>query len=191
VTTALNTAAAVMPTIPAIPPLPEISLAKKHDQTSAAKVAVFAYNLKTKQPVWQSGISLASSNASDTWILGAGPFQRGSIYNGTSFAGSKVGFFWPWRKQQQQSTIAVVYTDEHIFTRSAHVPQPADDQPGKSQAQNDEPDADEPAKDPPLEKRAQSPVSPELAPSVFDDQKLLWQGPELLIEHAAPAVQKK
>ena len=192
VTTALNTAAAVMPAMPAIPPLPELSLAKKHDQTAAAKVALFAYNLKTKQPVWQSGISLASSNASDTWIFGAGPFQRGSIYNGTSFASSKVGFRWPWREQQpQQSTIPVVYKDEHIFTRSAHVPPPTGDQSAKSQSRNDDPGEVEPATAKPAEKRGESPLSPELAPSVFDDQQLLWQGPELLIERAAPATQKR
>lgn len=192
VTTAFNTAAAVVPTMPAIPPLPELSLAKKHDQTAAAKVAVFAYNLKTKQPVWQSGISLASSNATDTWILGAGPFQRGSIYNGTKITGSNVGFRWPWKKQQPQSTVPVSYADEHVFRGSGHLSQLAVDQPGKSRVQNDEPAADELAKAKPADnRRGQSPASPKSSPSVRDDQKLLWQGPELLIERAAPATQKK
>ena len=99
VTTAINTAAAVMPTMPTLPPLPELSIAKKHSQTSAAKVALFAYNRETKQPVWQSGNSAASSSASDTWILGAGPFQHGSIYKGTNFAGSRIRIDWPWRKK--------------------------------------------------------------------------------------------
>ena len=41
-------------------------------------------------PVWQSGTSLARSEASGIWIMGAGPFQRGSIYDGTQFAGNRL-----------------------------------------------------------------------------------------------------
>jgi hypothetical protein len=183
VTSALNTAAAVMPTMPAIPPLPELSIAKKHRQTSAAKVALFAYNRKTKQPVWQSGNSAASSSASDTWVLGAGPFQRGSIYQGTNFAGSKVRIYWPWRKKPKPSTIPVKYADEYVFARTEDVPQPAP--PIKKQAKNDESSADQPA-----EEKGQSPPSPPMSPSVPDDQKLLWEGPDVLIERAAPATKQ-
>ena len=191
VTTAINTAAAVVPTMPALPPLPELSLAKKHDQTSAAKVALFAYDRKTKQPVWQSGTSLASSNAIDTWILGAGPFQRGTIYKGTNLAGSRVRFPWPWRKPPPRSTVPVVYADEHIFALpDPEVQPPAQDQLVKSQATKDEPAAKEPAKAKQAEKKAKSPGSPQLPPSVPDDQKLLWQGPEILIERAKPQAKK-
>ncbi|QDT41308.1 hypothetical protein Pan241w_13680 [Gimesia alba] len=88
----LNSAASLVPTAPAIPTIPEISLAKKNNQTAAAKISVFAYNQKTRERVWQSGVLQAKSSARDTWILGAGPFQRGSIYKeGTQFAGSKIG----------------------------------------------------------------------------------------------------
>ncbi len=87
----LSSAATLMPAAPAIPTIPEISLAKKNNQIAAAKISVFAYNQKTRERVWQSGVLQAKSTARDTWILGAGPFQRGTIYKeGAQFAGSKI-----------------------------------------------------------------------------------------------------
>ena len=87
---ALNAAAAVLSNVPAVPAIPEISLANRNDQSAAAKIAVFAYHRETREPVWQSGIATAKSSAKDTWVLGAGPIQRGSIYNGTLFAGNRI-----------------------------------------------------------------------------------------------------
>jgi hypothetical protein len=70
--------------------IPEIPLAKKTDQEGIAKVALFAYNRLTGQPVWQSGVVQARSTAADTWVLGAGPFQAGTIRKGTAFAGQPI-----------------------------------------------------------------------------------------------------
>lgn len=70
--------------------IPEIPLAKKTHQRSIVKLAAFAYNQQTGQAVWQSGTHPISADSRDTWILGTGPFQRGSIYSGTSFAGQRV-----------------------------------------------------------------------------------------------------
>lgn len=87
----LSSAASLVPTAPSIPTIPEISLAKKNNHSAAAKISVFAYNQKTRERVWQSGVLQAKSTARNTWILGAGPFQRGTIYKGgTQFAGSKI-----------------------------------------------------------------------------------------------------
>lgn len=87
----LSSAATLMPAAPAIPTIPEISLAKKNNQTAAAKISVFAYNQKTRERVWQSGVLQTKSTARDTWILGVGPFQRGTIYkDGAQFAGDKI-----------------------------------------------------------------------------------------------------
>jgi hypothetical protein len=71
--------------------IPEIPLAKRRDQRGIAKLAVFAYHRETGTPVWQSGLVHQESSSNDVWILGAGPFQRGSIYDGTSFAGKEIG----------------------------------------------------------------------------------------------------
>ncbi len=81
-------AAAVMPGVPSM--IPEIPLAKSTHQKGVAKLAVFAYNQVTGQALWQSGTYPITADAKDTWVFGTGPFQRGSIYNGTSFAGQRV-----------------------------------------------------------------------------------------------------
>lgn len=87
----LSSAATLVSSAPVVPTIPEISLAKKNNQTAAAKISVFAYNQKTRERVWQSGVLQAKSTARDTWILGAGPFQRGTIYKeGAQFAGARI-----------------------------------------------------------------------------------------------------
>jgi hypothetical protein len=70
--------------------IPEIPLAKKTDQQGVSKVAVFAYNRVTGQRLWQSGTVEAISTARDTWVLGAGPFRKGTILHGTEFAGEQI-----------------------------------------------------------------------------------------------------
>jgi hypothetical protein len=62
--------------------IPEIPFAKRTDQMGVAKLAVFAYDNETGERVWQSGMTRVVSNAKDLWVLGAGPFQRGTIYSG-------------------------------------------------------------------------------------------------------------
>jgi hypothetical protein len=74
-----------------VPPvIPEIPFAKSTDQKGVAKIAVFAYEQESGKRVWQSGVAMVTSDAKDTWILGIGPFQRGSIYDGTNFVGAEV-----------------------------------------------------------------------------------------------------
>ena len=87
---ALSNAAAAVGGMPTIPTIPEISFARKNDQSAAAKIAVFAYHNESRERVWQSGIAVSKSTAKDTWILGAGPFQSGTVYDGVQFAGSQL-----------------------------------------------------------------------------------------------------
>lgn len=70
--------------------IPEIALAKTTNQQAVCKIAVFAYDRMTGRPVWQSGNRKVASKAKDSWLLGTGPFQRGTIYEGTAFAGEKL-----------------------------------------------------------------------------------------------------
>ncbi len=86
----LSSASVVIPGSPSIPTIPELSVAKREMKSAAAKVAVFAYDRESREPVWQSGVTQAGSNARDTWILGVGPLQYGSIYPGTRFAGRRL-----------------------------------------------------------------------------------------------------
>ena len=70
--------------------IPEIALMKRTNQQGVCKLAVFAYDRMSGRPVWQSGNRKIASRAKDTWVLGTGPFQRGTIYDGTAFAGEKL-----------------------------------------------------------------------------------------------------
>ena len=83
-------ATSLVPTAPAVPPLPEIAFAEKDDQTGAAKLAVFAYDAGSGGAIWQSGVVTAQSTGRDTWVLGVGPFQSGTIYEKPRFAGTRV-----------------------------------------------------------------------------------------------------
>jgi hypothetical protein len=81
--------------VPAVVPgqpsaIPEMPLAKRTDQRGVAKVAVFAYNRRTGRPVWQSGVVQSVSTSKDTWLLGAGPFRRGTIGEPTEVVGQRV-----------------------------------------------------------------------------------------------------
>jgi len=72
--------------------IPELVLAKKTKQIGVVRLSVFVYAAKTGQGVWQSGLAQKSSIASNFWILGAGPFERGPHRHGMSFAGKTLRF---------------------------------------------------------------------------------------------------
>lgn len=89
---ALSTAAAAIPTVPAIPVIPELSLARRESREGAAKVAAFAYDRLTRQPVWQSGMARTTTTARDTWVMGVGPIQTGTIRSRTRVIGAGFEF---------------------------------------------------------------------------------------------------
>ena len=106
--------------------IPEIPLAKKTNQKGVAKLAVFAYNQVTGQALWQSGTHPITADARDTWVLGTGPYQRGSIYNGTSFAGQRM--MWPVGRQsaakQQPPVLGQSVTAAASFEEDPNVKPP-------------------------------------------------------------------
>ncbi|MBN2021460.1 MAG: hypothetical protein JW809_01580 [Pirellulales bacterium] len=134
--------------VPAVPTspvpassIPEIPIVKRTQQRAVAKIALFAYNAKTGRPVWQSGIVPVESTAKDIWVVGAGPFQRGSIYRGTKLAGNPfdIPLIEPGDKDADRPSIPVA--DEAFFTDAA-----------KSLARNEpagSPPADDPAEEAP------------------------------------------
>ncbi len=129
----LATAASVISGTPSLPSIPEISLAKREMNSAAAKVAVFAYDRQTREPIWQSGISQAGSNSRDTWVMGIGPMQSGTIYNGPRFAGRRM--FQP-SGTSSNSTVAthlngVDYRGKHTFEKPIYESKPQlAEQPG-------------------------------------------------------------
>ncbi len=79
--------------------IPEIAFARRTDQKGVAKVAVFAYHRTTGEPVWQSGVDTIASKAQNSWLLGVGPIQKGTIYDKAQFAGRDFRFPLLGRKQ--------------------------------------------------------------------------------------------
>jgi hypothetical protein len=110
---ALASATAVLPNAPPVPAIPEIALARKDDKMAAAKVAAFAYHRDSRAIVWQSGLSVSKSTAKDTWFMGIGPFERGTVHDGWEFAGSKL----PWGKRTPLTGPVAAYGQQMLYTR--------------------------------------------------------------------------
>ena len=115
----LSSAASIVTNTPGIPIIPEISLAKSDSQSGAAKVSVFAYYRESRQPIWQSGTLVAQSTAKDTWFLGAGPLQTGTIHDGVRFAGTRLGLGLAKKKNKTvpRSKPVFEYNDEIVFSK--------------------------------------------------------------------------
>jgi hypothetical protein len=112
----VSNAANLVPNAPVVPPIPEISLARKEAQMGAAKLALFAYDRETRKPIWQSGISRAKSTAQDMWVFGAGPFQKGSSVQGMQFAGTKLSLPSLRDDGAFDEGTPVAYDAEHLFS---------------------------------------------------------------------------
>jgi hypothetical protein len=132
----------------AVTALPEISFAQSNAQSGVAKIYVFAYERQSKEPIWQSGVAKAESNSSSTWVLGAGPIQRGSIYEQTRFAGRRlnpVGQGNLLRSGLIDRTVAeqdqhfyddrhVIYEAPHVFAAAARLESPLESTPHTAEA---------------------------------------------------------
>lgn len=114
----LSSAASLMPNTPSIPTIPELALAKRDSQLGAAKIAVFAYERESRRPVWQSGMSRARSTAQDFWLFGAGPFQRGTVYDGNQFAGRRLEIPHLSEDDTPEDAPPVAYDEQFYFPRS-------------------------------------------------------------------------
>ena len=87
---AITAASSLLSAVPMVPSIPEISLAKRNKLVAAAKIAVFAYDRTTREAVWQSGLSMGESTAKATWVLGAGPYESGTVVDRPQFAGIPI-----------------------------------------------------------------------------------------------------
>ena len=93
--------------------IPEIALMKRTNQQAVCKLSVFAYDRMSGQPVWQSGNRKIASRAKDSWFLGAGPFQKGTIYDGTAFAGEKLNS--PFSRKKKSPVPPASVAEERRF----------------------------------------------------------------------------
>lgn len=123
---ALNAVASIVPTAPTLPAVPELAVAKKVSSQGAAKLALFAYDRETRAPVWQSGLSLARSTSRNTWLLGAGPFQNGTIHrDDVEFAGNGYPLR-PWKRRREISRDGgefLAFERAAVFQSDAEQPQ--------------------------------------------------------------------
>lgn len=143
--------------------IPEIPLAKKTDQRAVVKIAVFAYNRETGRPIWQSGIVPAESQAKDLWFFGAGPFQRGTIYEGMSFAGDKFDIpLIDLEKKWSVEPEAVSVADEAYFVEPTEA---------IADAKPDAPAKNAPAKKPDSKVVTASATAPSKTPPAKPDAK--------------------
>ena len=113
----VNAAASIVAGSAPLPVFPEISLARRTHDMAAVKIAAFAYKRETREALWQSGTSLAKSEATGTWLLGAGPFKQGSIYRGTEFAGkeTKMSRWNRLRKEAKLENHDLVFREPNIW----------------------------------------------------------------------------
>lgn len=95
--------------------IPEVAVAKRQEQRGLAKVAVFAYHRETGMPVWQSGMAMSESTAKNFWVAGAGPFQKGTIFNGTNFAGTELKNPLSLNRNSDGEETAVTLDQEAMF----------------------------------------------------------------------------
>ena len=115
--TSLSNAASLVPNAPPIPTIPEISLGKSADEVAAAKIAVFVYHRETRRTYWQSGLAEARSSAKDRWLLGAGPFQSGTLHEGVHLAGEELEIPLMSREVAERKTRKQLnlYSRSHLF----------------------------------------------------------------------------
>jgi hypothetical protein len=110
----------VMPGTPLPSSVPEIAFAKRRDQMGVAKIAVFAYRRETGEPVWQSGMAMNKSTANDIWLFGAGPFQKGTIYDETRFAGGLIKKQCGVDDEEELRLSSVEVEEEAVFAGAPH-----------------------------------------------------------------------
>ena len=98
--------------------IPEIPIAKRRNQRGVAKIAIFAYHRETGEPAWQSGIVREESTSNDIWVLGAGPFKRGTIHRGTSLAGDKLSIMHGKDETEYQEQVVQV-SQQAVFGKTS------------------------------------------------------------------------
>ena len=130
--------------VPGVPAsLPEMPLATKTEQRGIVKLGLFAYNRKTGRPLWQSGSVPVESTAKDLWLLGAGPFRRGTIYEGTEFAGKRIRIpLISDDKKAHEKGLVSVADEAHFSEPQELVAAKSDARPSETQVADKKPSAE-------------------------------------------------
>lgn len=150
---ALSQAASLVSSAPPLPTIPEISFGKRNSTLSTSKIIAYAYHRETGTPVWQSGSAIHKSDARDTWVMGAGPLQRGSIYDGVHFADWQLRMPSILRRSDsaEREPAPLTIADSHQFVHPAVLEQQIADAKAEQEAKvlpasHEEPQDDKPKK---------------------------------------------
>ncbi len=127
--------------VPGIPTqIPEIPFVKRTNQRAVAKIAVFVYNRKTGRILWQSGIVPDESRTKALWVFGAGPFQSGSTYSGTKFAGDQFTIpLVDLDKQRDAHDVSISVAEQAFFVEPKEELTQATSGAGQSKGEPSEP----------------------------------------------------
>lgn len=118
---AMASASAFMSSPISAPAMPELSLGRRNHHSGTAKLGLFAFDRVTREPVWQNGVTKASSEARDAWVLGLGPYQ-----NRQNVARKSV---WPKKRPEPVAADPLAaYSGNVVFERAV---QPRPPQPEK------------------------------------------------------------
>ena len=79
----IGTPAVSVPGLTAIE-IPEVKLWTKKKQTGTAKIGIVAYDAKSGAPLGDGGMTMARSDDSNSFILGVGPWQSGTVREGVA-----------------------------------------------------------------------------------------------------------
>ena len=77
----IGTPAISVPGLTAIE-IPEVKLWNKRKQTGTAKIGIVAYDAKSGAPLGAGGMTMARSDDSNSFLLGVGPWQSGTVREG-------------------------------------------------------------------------------------------------------------
>lgn len=135
-----------VPAVPGMPlpsAIPELPLAKSTNQKAVAKLAVFAYNVRTGRPALQSGVDPVVSTAKNSWVFGAGPFKQGTLYERAPVAADKFDIPIIGRSGPVDDTLAttVPVTDHAVFAEGFEPPPAAPPPAAEAVAAQPEPPA--------------------------------------------------
>lgn len=130
---AMASASVLMASPIAVPAMPELSLGRRNHHSGTAKIGLFAYDRATREPVWQAGVTKASSEARDAWVLGLGPYQRRKTPTRRSW--------WSSRSKSTQSDLDPLeaYRSRVVFERAIRSPPAAAPSPEVATASHEEP----------------------------------------------------
>ncbi|APZ93770.1 DUF6655 family protein [Fuerstiella marisgermanici] len=65
--------------LPGMLTIPEIRLAERKSQFGYSKIGMVLYDAKTRQILGEGGVAMAQSNDNNSFVMGIGPFQSGSL----------------------------------------------------------------------------------------------------------------